>query len=479
MTDMLRIAPAFEAAPELERALADHIVTTTYEDLAPETIAAARRTVLWFASTAIAGANAPGSAAIHEFARRTFGPGEATVLGLAQSGSAETAAFTNACFAKAHEWEDKFWLNESRGFAMGFAIGATALACAEEGRASGQRLIEAVAVAVDVQSRLMATAAGADSTGLGPGRTGWNATYLFSNYGATVAAAKVFGLDRDQVVDALGLAHAQAAGNFQGQMEGVLGIRLQSGFVVRNGIAAARLAALGISGARQFLSGRYGLYTLHFPAHDIDLTTLTAGLGVDQRSARLGFKGHPCGVVAHPVLDAALALDPLDPEKIDEIVVHGTHALHIMAEPAEAKRRPSNFIEAQFSLPWVVACAVADGALRLSHFEAETLVDDRLRSLADKVRVTMEREVPGVTVEVTLTDGTIVRSPTVTAAHGHHDNPVTQDQMVDVFGQCVEHAPWDISSEATKQALGNLLAIEDAPDVADVLTLLRTGAPRR
>lgn len=467
-------ATAFDQAPPLERQLVEHIVSTSYADLPTEAVEAARRTILWSTTIAIAGSSAPGSDAILEFATESTGVGEATVLGAGTTASADAAAFANACFAKAHEYEDKFWLNRSGGFAMGFAISATAVACAEElGHVDGETLITAVATAVDVQARLL-QAVGEGPKILGPTGTGWNSTYLFSNYGALVAAAKIYGLTRDELVDAFGLLHAQACGNFQGQMEGVLGIRLQSGFAVRNGITAARLARKGISGARQFISGTFGLYALHFPEHDLNLDIITSDLGTDYRGARLGFKGYPCGVVAHPVIDAVRALRAqVDVDQVRSVKVFGTMGLQIMSEPTEAKQNPADFIQAQFSVPWVVACAVKDDMLRLRHFEPEALADPRIRELARNVTVDLGRETAGVVVEFTLADGSVVTSDMVFAGLGHPDNPVTQDMMVDIYRECVEYAAVEIPHDRAEKALAGLVEIETVADIGTVFGQLR------
>ncbi|GAA5125848.1 MmgE/PrpD family protein [Pseudonocardia adelaidensis] len=465
-------AGAFAQAPALERALVDHIAGTGFADLPDAAVEAARSALLWFLATAVAGSGAPGSDAIAAYAADLGGSGDAPILGTGTTTSPEAAAFANAAFAKAHEWEDKYWLSPGGGYAMGYAVVAAALGAAERAAgADGRTLLTAVALATDVQARMLEAAVVADPLTLSPTRTPWNPTYLFSNYGAAVAAGKVAGLDRDQLVNALGLTHAQACGNFQGQMEGVLGIRLQAGFVVRNGLTAVGLAQRGIDGARQFISGKHGFYDLHFPGAQVDLDRLVRDLGRELLGARLGFKAYPCGVVAHPVLDAARAVrDAVDLTRVARIRVYGTRSLHIMSEPIDAKRDPVSPIQAQFSLPWVVACVLRDGDLRLDHLRPEALNGEDLRRLAQHVEVVMEADRSGVVLEVVDSAGRTTTSDEVTAGKGHPDNPLTREDMIAVYHQGLRHAARPIPADMAAAALAMVL---DADSVDDVRELAR------
>jgi 2-methylcitrate dehydratase PrpD len=355
---------------------------------------------------------------------------------------------------------------------MGFAIGPAVLAAAEaEGGIDGKSVLTAIAVGVDLQARLLSAIRGEIS----PSWTGWNSTYLFSNYGTTVAVGKVLGLSEEQLLDALGLIHAQACGNFQGQMEGVLGIRLQAGFAVRNAFNAVQLARNGITGAHQFLSGRFGFYKLHYPAHRIDYDSITAGLGKDWLGARLGFKGYPCGVVAHPVLDAILQLLPrFALGELEAVRVFGTPTLEIMSVPRERRLNPHNAIDAQFSLPWVIACTLWDGGLRLTHFDDALVGDAGLRGLAHKVAIDMQEGRDAVTVEVQLSDGQVLRSQPVEYCRGHPNNPVTTDDMAAVFRDHVPLAPVPMGAADGERALSRLLAIETLSDARQVFGTSKT-----
>src|SRR6202008_312840 len=123
-------------------------------------------------------------------------------------------------FAKALEYEDKFWVDEGNGPAVGTAVVPPGFAIAEHWeRIDGKALFAAGALATDVQARLV--------TGVPEGvETGWISSFFFGAFGASLVAAKLLKLDEEQCMNAMGLAYAQMAGNRQSLIEGVMGNRM-------------------------------------------------------------------------------------------------------------------------------------------------------------------------------------------------------------------------------------------------------------
>ena len=453
----------------MEQQLIQHLQQRTYADLPPAVIAAARREVLWTLGTSVAGAAAEGSDRIAAFVRQQGGREESTMIGFGDRLPAALAGLANGSFAKALEYEDKYWMDEGHGYAVGVAVVPAAFAIAEHlGGVDGKTLLTAVALATDIQARLL-TGAPRSLT------SGWNATYLLSVFGATLAAAKLLKLNETQCTSAVGLAYAQLAGNRQSSAEGVLAIRMQLGFGVRNGISAAQLAQQGITGARNFLTGKFGLYTLFFPGAEADRDAPTRDLGNSYLGTRLGYKAYPCGAVVHPVLDAVLSVlgkDGVAADTIASVQVFGTPRLTIVVEPRDVRQNPKNHIETEFSLPWAVACVIVDGKLSLSHFKDDAVRNQRYAELARKVETDMDAARHGVWVEIKLKDGRVVKSERVMGAKGHPDNPQTTDEMVEKYRDCVQHGPKPLARERTEQAKDMILHLEEVKDVRDIIRLL-------
>lgn len=451
----------------LEERLAEHLATSTWEDLPPASRDNAVRALLWWLATGLEGATEPHQRDLCRYVAEQGGRPEASIIGSAQRAPAELAGLINGRAGKAWEHEDKYWVDESIGFAIGCCVVPAALATAEaSGAVSGRDVATAIALAVDLEVRLIRP------LGLGfvPGRSAANATFALGTYGAAAAAAKILRLDSKGFLDALGLAHCQASGNFQGQFEG-RGVALQAGIAVRNGIAAARMAQTGLPGPRAWLTGACGLYAVHYPRSVVAFDSIVDGLGSAFLNIHQGFKGYPCGVVAHPVVDGVLAARAsLTGRSIESISVFGTPSLGIMADPIERKRSPNTAIEAQFSIPWAAACAIRDGHLSIAHYEEQSLNDPELRRLAGTVSIYMSDDMQGTAVKIGLSDGTVIEPAAVFASKGNPKNPLSTDEIATVLRRAATHI--GVTIGAVDRAVALVRGIETLDDLGSVLSLL-------
>ena len=124
-----------------------------------------------------------------------------------------------------------------------------------------------------------------------------------------MAAAKLLGLDKDGLANALGVVYAMTSGNAQGLIEGRLVKRMQPAFAARAGVEAAYLAQAGITGSRDFLEGPYGFYNLYEKGL-YDPAPVVEGLGSRYMINELSIKPYPCCRMTHSAIDAALELRP-------------------------------------------------------------------------------------------------------------------------------------------------------------------------
>ncbi|MBI2909136.1 MAG: MmgE/PrpD family protein [Chloroflexi bacterium] len=455
----------------LEEQLVRHLRERSFSDLPEEAVEIARREVLWTLGSCVAGAGAPGSDRIARFVRDNGGRAEATVVGFGDRVPANMAGLANGAFAKALEYEDKLWHDHVEGaFAIATAVVPAAFAMAEHsGGVDGKALLLAVTLATDIQARLVGSVPRSVFTG-------WNSTYMFASFGAAIAAGVLLGLTEEEFLNALGLAYAQTAGNYQGhEEEGVQGICLQMGFGVRNGITSAQLARLGVTGVKQFLTGRHGLYFLFYKGEETHMEWLTRDLGQRFYGTRLGFKGYPCGAACHAPLDAVLSLvvrDAPGPEMIESVLVYAPARVWRVVEPKEVRQNPQNEVSTLFSLPWALACAIADRRITISHFKEKALRDPRYFELARKVDVDMASDREGTSVEIKLKDGRTLRSETVLKPKGHPDNPRSMEEMLDRYWDCLQYSPRPLPREQASLAKDLVLGLEGVSDVARVIRLL-------
>jgi 2-methylcitrate dehydratase PrpD len=193
---------------------------------------------------------------------------------------------------------------------------------------------------------------------------------------------------------------------------------------------------------------------------------LTDGLGVQWAGERLGFKGYPCGILAHPVLDAVLQLRDRAPlSDITAIRVYAAPPLTFMAKPEDRRRKPLNVIDAQFSRPGGIACCLRDGMQRLDHFTEAMIRDLAYLDIAAKVTSTLEEGREGATVEIELADGHVLFSEPVMFCRGHPENPVRMEEMIRVLRQDAALAARPIEAAAVGRLAEGVLGLEEMDDV--------------
>jgi 2-methylcitrate dehydratase PrpD len=301
--------------------------------------------------------------------------GDATVLGATERLALPHAAIANGAAAHALEMDDT---HQGGSIHLGTTIFPAALAAAELAGASGARVLRAAIAGYEVAARL--------AMALGPAahyRRGFHPTGTCGAFGAAAAAGVVLGLERAALVAALGIAGSQAAGSMEFLTEGAWTKRLHPGWAASAGLHAATLAAAGFRAPATIVEGRFGFLHTHSDA---------AG-PVPPRDGhelmRTSVKPHACCRYVQGPIDAALALraaHAIEPAAVERVEVGMLAAgIPIVCEPAAAKRRPASVVDAQFSLPFGIAVALARGAASPAEFAPTVLVDPVVGDLMARV----------------------------------------------------------------------------------------------
>jgi 2-methylcitrate dehydratase PrpD len=104
---------------------------------------------------------------------------------------------------------------------------------------------------------------------------------------------------------------------------------------------------------------------------------------------RTSIKPHACCRYMQGPIDAVLALRAahgIDPEAVERVEVGMLDAgFAIVCEPADAKRRPASVVDAQFSLPFGIAVALARGAASPDEFTVAYCGDPAVRRLMERI----------------------------------------------------------------------------------------------
>jgi 2-methylcitrate dehydratase PrpD len=452
---------------------AANVVATTFDRLPVEAVEATKNDVLDTLGTIVAGSTFAASQEIVELGREWGGSPQSTVLAFGDRLPAPVATFINATMGHALDYDDT---HDKAVLHVGPAVISSALAVGERvGGVDGKGLITAVALGADLISRMGLATTQSIHEG------GFMFTPLYGYFGSAAAAAKVLGLDEAQLVNAFGIAYAQASGNVQVNVddEHALTKRMQVGFAAKGGLLSALLAEKGLTGAQSSMEGRFGIFNL-YQRGQYDRETLLDGLGEHFEVSNLSFKPYACCRQIHGHVDAALQLRrdyELAPEDIERVTIFVNRDPHPLCDPLEMRRRPQEEVVAQFSIPYSVAVALTYGKVLIKDYTLEHLGDEAVLAVAEKVSPQFDsnlptRSVPPARMEIQTKDGRTLKSEDVLVAKGHPDNPMSFDELADKFRDCASHSTQPLSGDAVERVIELCANLESVDDISELITPL-------
>jgi hypothetical protein len=267
----------------LSRDFAAFVANLRYDDLPSAVVDRAKGVTLQALSSALLGSQMPASrqALVLMQEEEAGGGGAATVLCHGVKLTKAGAAFVNAeTICAGGKWDTFRMLTHP-----GIAILPAAFAAAETNGCSGRDFLTGIAAGYEVMERMAAEFIPTIMS------RGFHAGPVFGIFGAAIAAAKIGGLDAEQVNAAIAQCVNLASGNLEGGRSG--GRALREGGAVRNALLAVALAKHGTPGGETTLEGEAGFYHSYagnnlgllrysFTGDNrADLSKITAGLGQD------------------------------------------------------------------------------------------------------------------------------------------------------------------------------------------------------
>lgn len=360
----------------VEERLAQYVSKARFEDLSPTAIASAKRSCLDTIAAMIAGSTAAGVDTVVKMACSWGGSKEAHLIGFGNILPAPLAAWCNGTMARALEIDDCVDFLPVHPSAS--AVPAL-LALAElKGQLSGKDFITSLAVGQDVKIRMgLAVRQNAMETGR---------NNMFKIFGPTAALGRALGFSTEAVQNALGLSFSYAVGDGQCALEGASGLRLQQGIVAQGALLSVLLTEQGLTGAKEFLLGRFGYLRAFEP--DPRLEYLTDDIGKYFYGEQITIKPFSACRATHPSIELALKLrERISDRPIRKIVIRTCPGVyHLVAEPSEIKR-PDSPAAAQFSIPFTVAAALIYGDLFLAQLEPDVINNPDVLELEARVVV--------------------------------------------------------------------------------------------
>jgi len=449
--------------------LAAWVSNLTFDDLPGDVVAATKLRVLDVIGLAIAGSETAFGQSTFQAAVALSPTGPAQILGREAKVMPAAAAFANAAFAQALEFDDTH--NESIVHMSSPAV-AAALALAQSRTVSGRDAIVAIALANEIAARVGSVTPGQFH------RRGFHPTGLFAPFGITYLAGKLLGSSADTMARAAGICGSLAAGLLECWVDGTQSKFLHSGFAAQSGITAATLAEAGVTGPPTIFEGRFGLFASHLQHPDVkrDFDRIAGGLGQKWESRNASFKPYPAAHVLHPYVDAVLrvrdahGISPKDVVQIECPVAEFN--VSIVCEPIAEKLAPASDSHARISLQYTVAEALHQGRLGKAAYSPQNLRHPEILELAHRVRYYVDPAFPGPgrfkgAVRITLSDGRVIEE---TQEHnlGSPDNPMSAAQLRAKFDDNAGRLLAAAERESLAAEIDRLERLDDASNIVQL-----------
>jgi 2-methylcitrate dehydratase PrpD len=450
--------------PTIADTLADWAASLQFEAVPESVVKCAKRCLVDVIGVAIAGSSRRVPAMVFEVVRAEYAPGACTVLGAGGDRfSAPGAAFANAASAHVLDFDDTCYDGIVHGSA---AVWPAATAAAESIGASGKDFLTAFIAGVEIEYAL-----GRVLTDHLYHKGWWNSGVL-GCVGAAAGAARALSLDLEATRQAIRTAICQATGP-----RVLLGTPLKPwalGRAAEAGVMAAFFAGKGLTGPDSALEHERGVIRLFNDGVFQPDALSDLGSRFSLETPGVAFK-------LYPICSAAQAATEVTLQMLTELRIPAekVKSVHCDVTPLVAEclvyNDPETEVQAQFSMPFAIGCALAFGSLGIEHLNQETLSDGRLREAMRKVTMAScedlaatedaRRNYPeGAIITILNDEGDSVRKYNG-AATGLPVKPMADDLLDGKFFSCAQTG---LSPSAAAELLARIRSMESLPRISDL-----------
>jgi|KBSMisStaDraftv2_1062788.scaffolds.fasta_scaffold07528_6 2-methylcitrate dehydratase PrpD len=382
----------------------------------------------------------------------------ASVLGLGVKTTLQNAAMANGLLAHLDDFDDTFLPTVFHPSAPTIP---PAMALAEGRQLSGRKLLTACALGLEVSCRIAQTVQEVRHGAV------WHMTGTVGPFGAATAAGRLLGLNADEMARAYGLAGTQASG--LRETFGTMTKSFHPGRAAQSGILAAELAKRGFSSTDSILEGSHGFIAALAPG-STDLAQAGEALKLHWELLNNAFKPYACGILAHAMVDAMLALRArLGP--VTERIVSVGGRVNPLAIKLEGNSHPKSGLASRLSFQHAMSVAFIDGAAYPSQFTDARACDPAVARLREKIDMTGDAVIGQDACELILTlDDGSTHSEHVAHATGTLENPMTDAQIDAKFRATAQSV---LPSGRVDELLEMLARLEHLDNVGELMELCR------
>ncbi|MGH7775297.1 MAG: MmgE/PrpD family protein [Candidatus Binatia bacterium] len=447
---------------------------THYRDIPPEVIRLAQGFVLDGLGVSLAGSTEEGSRILQSYVRQIGGKAEATVVGTGLMAPAAKAALANGVSGHAMDYDDT-QLSTSKEGVYGLLthptvpVLAAVLAAGEKQRVSGQELLLAYILGVEVECRI------ADAINPRHYQAGFHSTATIGGLGAAIAVGKLLGLREEALARALGMAGSMASGlreNF-----GTMTKPLHAGRAAENGVTAAQLAERGFTSAHNILEAKRGFFNAMAGGYDAAKLAGRLGRPYFMQEPGISIKPYPSGSLSHPAQDLILDLakkHDLHADAIEAIEV-GTNS---NVPNALIYPMPKTALEGKFSIPFCMAIGVLERKAGIAQFTDRKVRDPKVAEFMKRVTLTVDQELEALgydqvrsRIRIKLKDGKTIEGR-ADVAKGHPLKPMSWGEIGEKFRACARLV---LSRKDTEEAIELVANLERMRSILPLIRVIAGG----
>ncbi|RKO64187.1 2-methylcitrate dehydratase [Campylobacter sp. P255] len=269
-------------------------------------------------------------------------------------------------------------------------------------------------------------------------KRGFHTTAIAGIFGSVAASCVLLDLNKEQIINALGLAGSFASGVNEFLSNGSNSKVLHIANALKNGILVTNFAKANMSGPLSIFEGRDNIFRAFGLEDECDKNELYKGLSEIWQVMQVSLKPYPSCHFAHGLIDCAVSLrnDGLKAQDIVSIRCFVDEVpIAFICDPIEAKYAPKSAYAAKFSMPFLMALAFFDGKITLKSYEDLNRAD--LIEFAKKISYEKKKSsgfpkyFPGH-LEAILSDGKIIKKD-IPINKGNFDNPLSFEELKSKF----------------------------------------------
>jgi len=451
----------------LAEQIADYCAQFHYENLPSEVVHEAKRRMIDSLGCAMGAFLEEPPKISREIARSSSSDFAATVFGTPHRTTPELAAFANGVMVRYLDFNDTY-LSKEPAHPSDNIPGL--LAIAEAFDCDGKDLIAAIVLSYEIQCRLC------DAYSIRS--KGWDHV-TYGNFSVPAGCGYLLGFSPEDYVHAFGLA---ATPNIAMRITRAGELSMWKGCAFanasRNGVFAALLAHLGMTGPAPIFEGEMGFFDQVCRGEKFSIEKWGGRNEEPFMITKTYIKKYPAEYHSQSAIDAALDIvrekgGTFIADEVESIEISTfTAGWEIIAKDPE-KNRPKSRETADHSLQYITCAALADGTIWHDTFDEKHFTDERILNLVDKTRVTPNPEFDKVyphggipnRVKIKLKNGKVFEKQVV-APKGHAHNPMSDEEVLAKFYRMAEPV---LRSSQIEEALERLWALEEEADLTSLL----------